>query len=147
MKKPDHRNRCKGRTKQGKPCQAAATAGGLCFFHANPDKAAELGRVGGQKNRLWASSEHTSLPVLNNAVAVRETVARLISEIYAGQLHPRIGAGLGPLLNLQLRAIELTNHEQRIAALERGRMETEEKGDSDPDQESGSADPSRKRDQ
>lgn len=141
MKKADHRSRCKGRTKQGKPCQAPATAGGLCFFHANPDKAAELGRVGGQKNRLWASSEHNSLPVLDNAVAVRETVAPLISEIYEGQLHPRIAAGLGPLLNLQLRAIELTNHEQRIAALERDTMETETKDHSGPAQESGPAVP------
>jgi len=37
-------SRCKARTKAGKPCRAAATAGGLCFFHANPEKASELGR-------------------------------------------------------------------------------------------------------
>jgi hypothetical protein len=24
--------------------------GGLCFFHANPNKAVELGRIGGKKN-------------------------------------------------------------------------------------------------
>lgn len=38
--------RCKALTKSGKPCRAAATAGGLCFFHANPNKRlswAELG--------------------------------------------------------------------------------------------------------
>ena len=37
---------CKAKTKKGSPCRAAATEGGLCFFHANPNKAAELGRVG-----------------------------------------------------------------------------------------------------
>jgi len=45
------RNRCGAKTKEGKPCRAAATEGGLCFFHANPNKAAELGRVGGRKSR------------------------------------------------------------------------------------------------
>ena len=43
-------SRCEAQTKNGKPCRAAATAGGLCFFHANPDKAAELGRIGARKN-------------------------------------------------------------------------------------------------
>jgi hypothetical protein len=37
---------CKALAKTGKPCRAAATAGGLCFFHANPAKASELGRSG-----------------------------------------------------------------------------------------------------
>jgi len=27
-------------------------------------------------------------------------VEKLISEVYAGKLHPRVGAGLAPLLNL-----------------------------------------------
>jgi Family of unknown function (DUF5763) len=43
--------RCQALTKAGKPCRAAATEGGLCFFHANPSKAVELGRIGGLKNR------------------------------------------------------------------------------------------------
>jgi hypothetical protein len=34
--------RCSGRTQKGEPCRAAATPGGLCFFHANPNKASEL---------------------------------------------------------------------------------------------------------
>ena len=49
-------NRCKAKTKSGKPCRAAATEGGLCFFHANPDKASELGRIGG-RNKGHASGE------------------------------------------------------------------------------------------
>lgn len=33
---------CKAVTKAGKPCRAAATQSGCCYFHANPAKAAEL---------------------------------------------------------------------------------------------------------
>ena len=51
--------------------------------------------------------------------AVRDAVKQLISDVYAGKLHPRTAAGLAPLLQLQLRAIEKTDFEQRIAKLEK----------------------------
>jgi hypothetical protein len=111
-------SRCRGTTKAGKPCQAAATEGGLCFFHANPRKAAELGRLGGKKNRRTAYRDLEPLPPLESANAVREAVARLIADVYAGRLHPRTAAGLAPLMNLQLRAIEQTSLQDRLAKLE-----------------------------
>jgi len=111
--------RCKARTKAGKPCRAAATEGGLCFFHANPNKASELGRIGGRKNRHAPVDEDSPLPKLDNAVAVMNTVGRLIEDVYVGKLHPRIGSGLAPLLSLQLRAIETADHERRLEALEK----------------------------
>jgi hypothetical protein len=52
-KKMTHKNlnsRCKAIAESGKPCRADAAEGGLCFFHANPDKASELGRIGGRGN-------------------------------------------------------------------------------------------------
>jgi hypothetical protein len=51
--------------------------------------------------------------------AVRDTVDRLIADVYCGKLHPKIAAGLTPLLQLQLRALDATDAEQRIAKLER----------------------------
>jgi hypothetical protein len=110
--------RCQGRAKSGKPCRAAATAGGLCFFHANPNKASELGRVGGRSKRHAADENLDPLPTLDDALGVRDAVARLIAEVYAGKVHPRIAAGLAPLMNLQLRAIETTNLERRLARVE-----------------------------
>jgi Family of unknown function (DUF5763) len=109
---------CQALTKKGKPCQAAATEGGLCFFHANPNKAVELGRIGGKKNgRMLVGTE--PLPNLDNAMAVRDTVARLIADVYAGKLHPRIATGLAPLMHLQLRVLEKTEFEKRLARMER----------------------------
>jgi general stress protein YciG len=116
--KKDHR--CKAKTKSGKSCGAAPTAGGLCFFHANPNKASELGRKGGRSNRRAAGEDADPLPTLDNAIAVRDTVARLIADVYAGRIHPRIAAGLAPLLNLQLRAIETTSLELRLVQVEKG---------------------------
>jgi len=124
-KNPDQR--CKGKTKSGKPCGAAATAGGLCFFHANPDKASELGRGGGRSNRHVSGEHADPLPTLDNALAVEDTIGRLIADVYAGKLNPRIAAGLAPLLNLQMRAIEArTDMKRRIAELERLSAEAED---------------------
>jgi hypothetical protein len=110
--------RCKGRTKAGKPCRAAATPGGLCYFHTNPNKASELGRIGGRSKRVGVPENAEPLPALDNALAVRDTVARLITDVYTGKLHPRTAAGLAPLMHLQLRAIEMTNIEQRLVKVE-----------------------------
>jgi hypothetical protein len=109
-------SRCKAQAKSGKPCQAAPTKGGLCFFHANPNKASELGRIGGRSKRSSTAEIGDPLPVLDNAIAVRDTVARLASGVYAGKLDPRIAAGMVPLLNLQLRALETVAKFEQLAA-------------------------------
>jgi hypothetical protein len=122
-----HKNldpRCKAVAKSGKRCRAAATAGGLCFFHANPDKASELGRMGGRSKRHYGENADP-LPNLDNVLAVRDTVARLIADVYAGKIHPRIAASLAPLMNLQLRVMETTDLERRVAKLEKLLTEAE----------------------
>jgi Family of unknown function (DUF5763) len=109
---------CQALTTKGKPCQAAATEGGLCFFHANPNKAVELGRIGGRKNG-HPPTPAEPLPKLENAAAVRDTVARLIADVYSGKVHPRIATGLAPLMHLQVRLLQATELEQRLAEVER----------------------------
>jgi hypothetical protein len=109
---------CSALAKTGKPCRAAATAGGLCFFHANPKKASELGRIGGRRKRFSASEDVEPLPKLETATAVRDAVGRLIADVHSGKINPRIAANLAPLLNLQLRAIEIMDLEQRLARVE-----------------------------
>ena len=116
-KRPD--SRCQGRTKSGNPCRAAATAGGLCYFHANPNKASELGRIGGQRKSTPAVDSAEPLPTVDNAIAVRDLVARLIADVHAGKVQPKIVASLAPLMNLQLRAIEASNLEIRVEKLEK----------------------------
>ena len=110
--------RCQGQTKAGKPCGAAATSGGLCFFHANPNKAAELGRIGGRKKSRLPAEVPGPFPRLDKVSAVQDAVEKLIADVYAGKLPPRVAAGLAPLLNLQLRAVEATNLERRLEKVE-----------------------------
>ena len=111
--------RCNAKTKAGKTCQAAATPGGLCFFHANPKKASELGRIGGRTRRSRASENSDPVATLDNALAVRDLIARLISDLYQGKVNPRIAAGLAQLLNLQMRVIEMTDLLLRVEKMEK----------------------------
>lgn len=99
-------SRCKAVAKSGKPCRAAATAGGLCFFHANPNKASELGRIGGKSNRHATTGGADPLPKLENAVAVCDALGQLIADVQAGKISPKVAAALAQLLSLQLRAFE-----------------------------------------
>lgn len=114
-----------GPDKKDRPCRPAAAEGGLCFFHANPNKAAELGRISGRKNgRVPVQTD--PLPNLDRATAVRETVAGLIADVYSGKLNPGITAGLAPLMHLQLRAFDKTDCEERLAKVEKGSRERQQ---------------------
>jgi Family of unknown function (DUF5763) len=118
MTSREHGKQCKALAKDGNPCRAAATEGGLCFFHSNPNKASELGRIGGRKNRHAPVVTLDSLPNLLTASAVRDAVAQLIGDVYSEKIDPKIVIALSALLKLQLRAIETTDLEQRIAKVE-----------------------------
>jgi hypothetical protein len=63
---------------------------------------------------------------VNSASALPDTLDRLIADVYTGRLHPRIAAGLAPLMSLQLRAIKATELELRVAKLEKLLEESEE---------------------
>src|ERR1700694_3470811 len=118
MKNGLHKNGCRSRTKEGKPCHAAATEGGLCFFHANPNKASELGRIGGRSKRHAVAEDCDPLPTLHTAIAIRDAVARLIADVYSGKLRSSVARDLAPPLNLLLRAIQTTDQEEEIAKLQ-----------------------------
>jgi len=110
--------RCRAVTKAGRACKAAATDGGLCFFHANPAKAAELGRIGGRKSGYSTSGEANQLPKLDSVVAVRDALAQMIGDLHSKKLHPRTAAGLAQLSNALIRAMEEVELERRIKKLE-----------------------------
>jgi hypothetical protein len=90
----------------------------LCFFHANPTKASELGRIGGRSKRHAAAEGCDPLPTLDNAIAVRDTVARLFADVYSGKLRSSVARDLATLLNPLMRAIERIDLEEKLAKLQ-----------------------------
>ena len=111
-------SRCKGRTKAGKPCRAAASEGGLCFFHANPEKASELGRMGGRNKCPAAGEDADPLPASDHATGLKDTLDRWIAEVRSGELRPRVAAALVQLVTLRQRVIT-ADLERRVANLEK----------------------------
>src|SRR5262249_38819218 len=112
--------RCSALTKAGHPCPAPATATGRCFFHENPEKATELGRRGGMKNRHVRPYEEVELPPLNTAEDVRSMLAKAAQDVRNRRIDPRVATSLGQLATTLLKAIEVAGIEKRLAALEGG---------------------------
>jgi hypothetical protein len=108
--------RCKGVNKRGEPCRAAATAGGLCFFHANPNKAAELGRIGGRSKRSAAGENTDPIQLfLNDPIGVCDALGKIITDVLAGKIPPRVAASVVPFMRLQLLAFAAVDEmEKRV---------------------------------
>ena len=108
---------CRGTTKKGTPCKAAPMQGGLCFLHANPARAAELGRQGGRKNGHLLALD-SALPPLDNPRAIRDKLAHILADLCANKLSPRVAAAAAQVINVQLRVIHETDIQTSIEKLQ-----------------------------
>ena len=100
------KKRCKGVTKNGAACTAWAMEGGLCYFHANPDKAVELGRNGGRHRKQ--TYEQSSEPVVppESAADVKRMLAETMAEVKAGKMDPKVANTVAYVGTVLLRAYE-----------------------------------------
>jgi hypothetical protein len=109
--------RCKALSKSGKSCGAAPTSTGLCFFHSNPNKASELGRLGGKLNRRRTGESARSFTNLDGADSASERLECLYQEVKTGSIRPTVANVLMKLTDLQVRVREKTIIEQQIEEL------------------------------
>jgi hypothetical protein len=110
---------CRAKTKAGKPCKASPVEKGLCAFHADPKRAAELGRIGGSKNRLHVSgSEPGPVRPPQTAKEVKNLLAEAMAGIHAGRLQPKIASVMAYVGTALLKAFETNDLQERIEALE-----------------------------
>jgi hypothetical protein len=111
---------CRAKTKAGKLCKASPVERGLCAFHADPKRAAELGRIGGRKNRLHESrSEPEPVRPPQTPKEVKNLLAEAMAGIHAGRLQPKIASVMAYVGTALLKAFETTDLQERIEALER----------------------------
>ena len=100
------RQKCKALTKAGAVCHAPAVEKGFCFFHAHPEKSAELGRLGGRKNRRWRSEDLDGPP--RSLKTVKEVVNLLdetINRLWQGPFDLRTANTIGFLTGILLKAL------------------------------------------
>ena len=115
---------CTGKTTTGDACRAPAVEGGdRCFFHADPNRARTLRRIGGSKNRaqLPESPAAGSLNIGN----LRDIVGETIYDVRAKKISPRIGGALAQLCNAAHRILQTADLEARLARLEQQLAEQE----------------------
>jgi general stress protein YciG len=111
--------KCKAKTKAGRPCAAPAVRGGnYCALHADPERAAQLGRKGGTKNRKVYDGDVRNVSVPESAGDVQRMLAESMAELRAGKMDPKLGSTLGYLGTSLLRAFEVADLEQRLERLE-----------------------------
>jgi len=112
------RARCKALTVAGKPCAAAPTSTGFCFFHGNPTKASELGRIGGKLNRRGTPAIVSNFSKLDGCDSAANRLDDLYQGVQTGSIRPAVAMVLMKLTDLQLRVREKTVLEQQISQLQ-----------------------------
>jgi len=106
------RKRCQGVTRNGTACTAWAMEGGLCYFHANPDKAAELGRNGGRHRKHTYEQGTKDIAPPASAADVKRMLAETMAEVKAGKMDPKVAstvAYIATVLLLAYEAVAATN--------------------------------------
>ncbi len=108
---------CSGKTKAGKPCRAAAGPGGLCFFHANPDRAKSLGQIGGLKNKKF-TGVNLEVPDSITGGDLCRLEVQVVRGLLSGEIPAREATAVAQMLNLLHRHLPTADLERRIALLE-----------------------------
>src|SRR5664279_1418180 len=85
---------CKATTSSGERCKAKPHKEGLCFFHFDPKKAAELGRKGGRRNRRTPEEPMQPVAAPESAGDVKRMLAESMAEVRARRMDPKLGTTL-----------------------------------------------------
>jgi hypothetical protein len=95
--------------------------GGLCYFHANPDKASELGKRGGRAKgpnaSLGAAAEYIAHP-LKSVDDVTKLLADTINDLRSGTIDSRLANTVRFLATGMLKALQQGDLEGRLRAME-----------------------------
>jgi Family of unknown function (DUF5763) len=109
---------CKALTKSGNPCRAAATDTGLCYFHSNPNKVAELGRIGGKRNRRLGTWTTDTWSPMDSARSAVDELNRIYDRVSTGAITPKVGHTLVQVINAKERINQKVVLERKIAELQ-----------------------------
>lgn len=119
---------CKGKTAKGTPCSAAVVAGTeYCLWHspdpATKDKVRRLRQRGGQaRTRQLAAAPGDPLDVadldLTTPAGLVQYVARTLERLATLAFDVKVANCIGQLVVVQNRALEVSEFEPRLRALE-----------------------------
>jgi hypothetical protein len=111
--------RCSANNRNGKRCGAWAAAGlDKCALHSDPGLAAKMGSKHGR--RATRPSQPAAAPMMPPKTAgdVRDALANTMAQVHARQIDTKTANALAYLATSLLRAIEVSDLEGRLDALE-----------------------------
>ena len=110
---------CSAKTKDGNDCRAPAVIGTeFCALHGDPDRAAKLGRIGGQKNRHYVDTEPINITPPSTPDDVKNVIAQAMADVRAKKLEPRAATALTYMSKVLLEAIATTDLQRQMERLE-----------------------------
>jgi hypothetical protein len=80
--------------------------GGLCYFHANPDKATELGQRGGRRRQHTYEQSTKDIAPPESAAEVRRMLAETMAEVKAGRMDAKVANTVAYVATVLFRAYE-----------------------------------------
>lgn len=111
--------RCSDKSRNGKRCGAwAVTGANKCALHLDPERAARMGPNHGRKKVLPSQAAAAPLSPPKTAGDVRDALANTMAQVHAGQIDTKTANALAYLATGLLRAIEVSDLESRLDALE-----------------------------
>lgn len=112
---------CRARKQDGKRCKARALAGNKrCALHAEPGRAAELGRKGGRRRAMGDREALKDFRPPKSASDVADLLAQSLIEVREGKADPKLANSISYLGTALLRALEVADLQKRVQALEAG---------------------------
>ena len=99
--------KCRATTKAGRQCAAPVIRGGIyCALHADPERAAELGRKGGARNRKVYVDGKQEVSIPKSVGDVKNMLAETMAGVRSGTIDPKIGTTIAYVASALLRAFE-----------------------------------------
>jgi len=104
---------CQASTKSGTRCAAPAVKGTrLCSLHADPKRAAEIGRKGGKRNLKLYDGGPQTVSIPESPADVKRMLAETMAEVRAGRMDPRQGTVLAYISHSLLKAMEVSEEKK-----------------------------------
>lgn len=106
-RQPTANGKCGATTKAGRQCATPVVRGGMyCALHADPERAAELGREGGIHSRKVYVGDDQEVSIPTSVGEVKKMLAETMARVRSGKTDPGIGRTVAYLATALLRAYE-----------------------------------------
>jgi hypothetical protein len=116
--------RCLAKNRNGKRCGAWAVTGkAKCAPHLDPERAAQMGAKHGGRSALPLHTDAVPIEPPKTAGDIRNVLANTMSQVHSRKMDVRIANSLAYISTSLLRAIEVSDLESRLAALEEQRKQ------------------------